>query len=129
VTPSITPQCGASGYDVDLNGFAGDALTDGLLTLRYLFQFSGSVLTNGVLGPGAQRTNPVAIDAHLDCIRATMLDPDGDGESDPLTDGLLLLRYFFGFRGAPLINGVIDSGECTRCDAPSIEAFIAAGLS
>jgi hypothetical protein len=82
-----------------------------------------------VLGPGAQRTNPAAIDAHLDCIRATMLDPDGDGESEALTDGLLLLRYFFGFRGAPLINGVIDSNECTRCTAPSIEAYIAAGLS
>ena len=27
-------------------------------------------------------------------------DIDGDGQSDPLTDGLLLLRYLFGFTGA-----------------------------
>jgi hypothetical protein len=105
------------------------ALSDGLLALRYLFQFSGAVLTSGALGPGAQRTDPVAIDAHLDCIRATMLDPDGDGESEPLTDGLLLLRYFFGFRGASLITGAVDINQCTRCDAPSIEVYIAAGLS
>ena len=99
------------------------------MILRYLFQFSGAVLTNGALGPGAQRTDPAAIVAHLDCIRATLLDPDGDGESEPLTDGLLLLRYFFGFRGATLITGAVDTNDCTRCDAPSIEAYIAAGLS
>ena len=27
------------------------------------------------------------------------LDIDGDGESKPLTDGLLLIRYLFGFSG------------------------------
>jgi hypothetical protein len=109
-TASNTPECGASRYDVDLNGSAGGALTDGLLILRYLFQFSGSVLTNGALGPGAQRTDPVAIDAHLDCIRVTLLDPDGDGETT-------------------LITGAVDTSDCTRCEAPLIEAYIAAGLS
>jgi hypothetical protein len=99
------------------------------LVLRYLFQFSGAVLTNGALGPGAQRTDPVAIDAHLDCIRTTLLDPDGDGESEALTDGLLLLRYFFGFRGPTLIAGAVDTSDCTRCDAPAIEDYIAAGLN
>ena len=53
-----------------------------------------------------------------------MLDIDGDGEVDPLTDSLLVLRYTFGFRGATLITGAVD-GDCTRCDAPSIEAYIA----
>jgi hypothetical protein len=116
-----------SGYDVDLNATVG-ALSDGLLILRYLFQFTGAVLTQGALGPGAQRTDPAAIVAHLDCVRATLLDPDGNGEAAPLTDGLLLLRYFFGFRGPSLITGAVGNG-CTRCDAPAIETFIAAGLS
>jgi hypothetical protein len=52
------------------------------------------------------------------------LDVDGDGQVLPLTDSLLLLRSTFGFRGSVLINGAV-SGTCTRCDAPSIEAYIA----
>jgi hypothetical protein len=42
----------------------------------------------------------------------------------PLTDGLLILRYLFGFRGATLIGSAVGGG-CARCDAPSIEAYIA----
>ena len=52
------------------------------------------------------------------------LDIDGNGEVDPLTDGLLGLRYMFGFRGATLITGVVGGG-CTRCSAPAIEAYLA----
>jgi hypothetical protein len=52
-------------------------------------------------------------------------DVDGNGAIDPLTDGLLVLRYLFGFRGAALIVGVV-APDCTRCTAPAIEAFIAA---
>jgi hypothetical protein len=51
------------------------------------------------------------------------LDIDGDGEIQPLTDGLLVLRYEFGFRGATLVTGVVGS-SCTRCDAPTIEEYL-----
>ena len=34
-----------------------DALTDGLLILRYLFGLEGSALTNGVVAPDAPRTS------------------------------------------------------------------------
>jgi hypothetical protein len=51
-------------------------------------------------------------------------DVDGNGTHDPLTDGLLSLRYLFGFRGATLIGGAVGGG-CTRCDAPAIEAYLA----
>jgi hypothetical protein len=51
-------------------------------------------------------------------------DVDGNGTTDPLTDGLLALRYLFGFRGATLITGAVGMG-CTRCDAPAIEAYLA----
>ena len=53
-------------------------------------------------------------------------DVDGDGESDALTDGLLVLRYRFGFSGATLITGAVDLANCTRCTAVEIEAFLAA---
>ncbi len=51
-------------------------------------------------------------------------DIDGNGTVDALTDGLLALRYAFGFRGATLITAAVGAG-CTRCDAPSIEAYLA----
>jgi DNA-binding beta-propeller fold protein YncE len=56
---------------------------------------------------------------------APAYDVDGDGAFDPLTDGLLLLRYFFGFRGATLVSGAVDLASCTRCTAVEIEEFIA----
>ena len=55
-------------------------------------------------------------------------DVDGDGQVDPLTDGLLTLRYEFGFRGATLVTGAVDLAGCTRCTAPAIEAFLAAQM-
>jgi hypothetical protein len=51
------------------------------------------------------------------------LDVDGNGLSDALTDGLLTLRFLFGFRGATLINGAVAL-DCTRCDAPAIEGYL-----
>ena len=42
------------------------------------------------------------------------LDIDGDGESKPLTDGLLLIRYLFGFSGDSLISGAIGTGAERR---------------
>jgi hypothetical protein len=35
------------------------------------------------------------------------LDVDGNGTLDPLTDGLLVLRAFFGFTGTPLTTGAV----------------------
>ena len=48
---------------------------------------------------------------------------DRDGESKPLTDGLLLIRYLFGFSGDSLISGAIGSGA-TRYIAEAVEAYI-----
>jgi hypothetical protein len=54
---------------------------------------------------------------------ASAIDIDGDGQYLPLTDGLLLLRFGFGFSGNALIAGAVGPG-CTRCDAPSITTFL-----
>jgi hypothetical protein len=51
------------------------------------------------------------------------LDVDGSGDIQPLTDGLLVLRYEFGFRGSTLITAAV-AANCSRCDAPSIEAYL-----
>ena len=50
--------------DIDGNGQI-DALTDGLLTLRYLFGLQGDTLINGVVAGDATRTTAEEIEAHL----------------------------------------------------------------
>ena len=45
-----------------------DALTDGLLTLRYLFGLQGDTLINGVVAGDATRTNAEEIEAHLETL-------------------------------------------------------------
>ena len=51
------------------------------------------------------------------------IDVDGNGTADPLTDALLVLRYLFGFRGGTLVDGAVAQ-DCSRCDAPTIEAYL-----
>jgi hypothetical protein len=55
---------------------------------------------------------------------AFSLDVDGDGETQPLTDGLLILRHLFGFNGASLTIGAVDAVNCTRCDATAIKGYL-----
>ena len=50
-------------------------------------------------------------------------DIDGSGNVDALTDGLMLLRYLFGLRGASLIDGAVANGAA-RQSAEDIEAYI-----
>jgi hypothetical protein len=51
------------------------------------------------------------------------MDIDDDGTTQALTDGLLLIRYLFGFRGDALIGNAIGQGA-TRTDAATIEAHL-----
>jgi hypothetical protein len=107
---------------IDGNGVA-DALTDGILILRYLFGFRGDTLIDGAVSPDCTRCTAPEIEAWLaDCV-SCCLDIDGNGEADALTDGILILRYLFGFTGDDLINGAV-APDCTRCTAPGIEAYI-----
>lgn len=100
-----------------------DALTDGLLTLRYLFGLTGNSLTIGAIGVGAARSTPTDVTIYLDNVKSA-LDVDANGQVDALTDGLMIIRYLFGLRGASLISGAIGP-SATRVLAPDIEAYIA----
>jgi len=108
--------------DIDGNG-AKDALTDSLLLLRYLFGFRGTTLVGGAIGPNATRPTAVAVEQFING-NLSRFDIDGNGASDALTDGLLAMRYLFGFRGATLTNGAIGSGA-TRTTPSAIESYIA----
>jgi spore coat protein A len=107
--------------DVDGNG-RYDALTDGLLLLRWLFGFRGQTLVFGAVGNECTHCDAPAIEAWLEAM-ATYFDVDDDGVLGRLTDGLLALRWLFGFRGDPLVAGAIDPG-CARCTAAAIEGYI-----
>jgi hypothetical protein len=107
---------------VDVDGTPGvQPLTDGLMIVRYIFGFRGQALIAGAVPPNCN-CSAEQIEAAIAAI-GDQLDIDGDDEVRALTDGLLLLRYLFGFRAAALVTGVVDPG-CTRCEAPEIEAHI-----
>ena len=53
--------------DIDQNDII-DATTDGLLVVRYLLGLRGTALVTGALGTNAQRTDPAAIEAHLESL-------------------------------------------------------------
>ncbi len=55
--------------------------------------------------------------------RSGLLDIDDDKSVNAITDGLLVVRYMLGFRGAALINGAVGAGAA-RSTAPVIEAYL-----
>ena len=114
-------KSGCFSFDVDAN-LETKPLTDGLLVIRYLFGFDGAALVGGAVGESAGRGSSDALVEYLDGVRDA-LDIDGDGEPKALTDGLLLIRYLFGFEGDALINGAIGA-NATRQTAEEIEDFI-----
>ena len=61
-------------------------------------------------------------------LAAAILDVDGNGQSHPLTDGMLLIRHFAGFSGASLTSDAHDP-EGERTDATEIADFLDAGGS
>jgi PKD repeat protein len=108
--------------DVDLNGHV-TGMSDGLIVLRYLFDFRGPPLVAKILGQNAQRTDPNQIAAFLASSLSTMLDIDANGRSLGMSDGIILLRYLFDFQGPPLVNNALGAGA-TRTDPAEVLAFL-----
>ena len=98
------------------------ALTDGLLTIRYLFGFEGTALTQGAVGTAADLSDADSIKAQLDVL-GFAIDVDNDGEVNALTDGLMIIRHRFGFRGDSLTTGAIG-GAAQRTDPDEISDYI-----
>jgi hypothetical protein len=107
--------------DIDGNGVV-QALTDGLLLIRYLFSLTGTALTSSAVGAGCTRCDPTTIKNFMDGL-TDLHDFDGNGSRTALTDGLLFLRERFGLSDTALTSGVVGGG-CTRCAGADIESYI-----
>ena len=66
-------------------------------------------------------TNPLDALSCSGCY--SVFDVDADGEVKPLTDGLLLIRYFFGLTGDALVRGAVN-GDGYRTSAEEIETYL-----
>jgi ELWxxDGT repeat protein len=108
--------------DVDGNGRA-DALTDGILILRYLFAPEGAWTYQDAVGVGATRTTRSEIKAYSDRGRTSLLDVDGNGQADALTDGILILRYLFAPGGSWSYSDAVGVGA-TRTSRAELKAFL-----
>jgi hypothetical protein len=108
-------------WDFDGNGTA-DALSDGLLLVRYAFGLRGDKLVvDSVVGDGstltAQEIEANIVDAQ------EIADIDGDGSVDALSDGLLLLRHLFGITNNDLVKGVVHPNG-SRQTAEEITSYM-----
>lgn len=110
--------------DIDGNGEA-KALTDGLMVIRYVFGFTGDTLISNAIAPDATRTTAAEIEAYLGTGVSgdIALDIDGNGEAKALTDGLMVIRYVFGFTDDTLISNAI-APDATRTTAAEIETYL-----
>ena len=108
---------------LDFDGNASiDALTDGLLALRYHFGLSGDTLITGIVDTNGQFTSAHDIERRISGLGAR-LDIDNNCSIDALTDGILTLRYMFGLTGQSLVEGVV-APWASRAQPSEIEAYL-----
>jgi len=112
-------NCDSVVWDIDQNNSV-DALTDGLLLMRYAFGLRGDSLTENVISSDSL-IDKAAVEQNIEQIMH-LVDINDDGNFDALTDALILLRYLFDVTG----NGLVDEEMLTsnRPSAGSIKAYI-----
>jgi hypothetical protein len=111
-------------WDLDGNGSA-DALTDGLVMLRYMFGIRDEALLDSVVADDTPLTDE-DIKTRIETMHSNG-DIDNSSQVDALTDGLLLLRYLFGIRGDSLILDVVAE-TAERSTAIAIESYIQSAI-
>jgi len=109
-------------WDFDGNGSA-DALTDGLMMLRFAFGLTGVNVTNGAIADNSDMSSEEVLSNLNNAKDSLLTDIDGNGVVDALTDGLMLLRALFGLSGDNVITGAIGN-EATRISATDIATYI-----
>ena len=111
--PNPVGVLGRCGLDVDGDGIFSP-MTDGAVIIRFLQDPDGTSLPeiSGLFGQNGTRTEETQVYAWLDrpgC--ALMLDVDDNGIMAADSDGLLIIRYLFGFSGTALVDGAIGENS------------------
>ncbi|MDA8943821.1 hypothetical protein N9I32_00475 [Porticoccaceae bacterium] len=106
--------------DIDGNG-EFDALTDGLLIIRSFFGITNDALIAEAVGDNSSYSSAPEIQSRIDSFQPS-LDIDNNGETDALSDGLIILRYLFGISSSSLIDGVL-SPDGTRTNLNDILTY------
>jgi len=109
-------------WDFDGNG-AADALTDGLMMLRFAFGLTGDSVTHDAIADNSVMTSEEVLSALSTAKDTLMADIDGSGNVDALTDGLMLFRALSGLTSDSLIDSAIAE-NATRSSAEDIESYI-----
>jgi hypothetical protein len=91
-------------WDFDGNGDA-DALTDGLIMMRYSFGLRGQTMANGIISNDSLMS-AAQIEERMS-YSMKIADIDDDGKVDALTDGLLLIRHLFAIDDESFSTGVV----------------------
>jgi hypothetical protein len=91
-------------WDFDGNGNA-DALTDGLVMMRYSFGLRGDSMASNAIADDSQMS-ATQVEQRLSG-SMKIADIDDDGNVDALTDGLLLLRHLFGLDNESLTHAAL----------------------
>ena len=82
-------------------------------------------ITYQLIDENSTRKTAQEVSDYLDNLRQKgLLDIDGNGKADALTDGLLLMRYMANYRGEDLIENTVDIWNGTRKTAEEIVEFI-----
>lgn len=119
-----TPSVDTAVIDVDGDGEC-QSLTDSRLVMRWMSGSTGDALIAGAIDAlNCTRCTARDIEAYLDA-SVGQLDIDADSEADAMTDGMLGMRWLFGFRGEALIEMAVDTANCQRCKVKQIEAYLA----
>jgi hypothetical protein len=115
--------------DIDGNGVV-DALTDGIMAVRYMFNqtngsFAGDALTAGAIAPDATR-NLEQIQNHLqEGFDNLSLDIDGNSQVDALTDGIMAVRYMFNQTNGSFADDALTDGAIAPNATRDLDAILA----
>ena len=106
--------------DLDGNGRA-DALTDGLIALGDMFGAPTSQLAS-FAASGSPGRDATVLGQRLGEATTTFFDVDGNGRTDALTDGLMILGFLFGAPNSQLAT--FAASDATRTSAEDIGTFL-----
>ena len=118
----------ANALDIDgslVGAHRYSATVDGTLVLRYLRDPTLLPLPLNLAASESLRTTASDLRDYLDTVRY-LLDVDGDGSYDTKVDGVLVIRYLLGFRGAALTVGIFSQSSplSPRTTPAAIEEYL-----